>query len=116
MLDRFGDAQRVQLAQRFSHIFNASVTLVARAPGRVNLIGEHTDYNDGFVLPAAIDRAAYVAARPRSDRHLRLYSARMDATAELSLDDLQPDAVQGWAAYVAGMADFLQRDGFELTG
>ncbi len=106
----------VQRAALFRTQFGAVPTHSARAPGRVNLIGEHTDYNDGFVLPVAIDRAAYVLGRTRSDRRLHVYAATLDEVADLDLDTLSPDAVHGWAAYVAGMADFLQRDGYPLVG
>lgn len=110
------DSRRVQMARRFTEAFGAPPTQLTRAPGRVNLIGEHTDYNEGFVLPAAIDRAAWVAARPRDDRRLRLHAVHYDAQAELDLDQLSPEGVQGWAAYVAGMADYLQRAGHALGG
>ena len=108
--------RRVQMARHFTQLFNAPPTLFTRAPGRVNLIGEHTDYNEGFVLPAAINRAAYVAARPRDDRQLHLYANQQSERATLSLDELQPDRVGGWAAYAAGMADFLQQAGYTLRG
>jgi len=110
------DDRRAQLARRFVQLFDASPTHITRAPGRVNLIGEHTDYNEGFVLPVAIDRAAYVAARPRSDRRLRLYAVQLEEHAELEIDQLQPGKVKGWSAYIAGMADFLQRAGYTITG
>jgi galactokinase len=110
------DSRRVQLVRQFNERFGAAPTLCTRAPGRVNLIGEHTDYNEGFVLPVAINRAAYVAARPRDDRELRLYASQKSEAATIGLDELQPDRVQGWAAYVAGMADFLQQAGHALVG
>ena len=71
------------------HFPGAAAPRVAVAPGRVNLIGEHTDYNDGFVLPMAIARAAVVVFRPRPDRVLRGYSVAFDQTKELSLDALE---------------------------
>lgn len=110
------EARRVQLARQFAQLFDAAPTHLTRAPGRVNLIGEHTDYNEGFVLPAAIDRAAFVAARPREDRLLRLYATQKEQRAQLNLDTLRPDAVQNWPAYIAGMADFLQQAGYQLRG
>lgn len=80
-------------------------TLLVRAPGRVNLIGGHTDYNSGFVLPLAIDRAAWIALRPRNGRHLHIKALDVGEESELDLSALDPDhAVTGWAGYVAGPA------------
>mgnify|MGYP002640480486 CR=1 FL=1 len=85
-----------------------------RAPGRVNLIGEHTDYNDGFVLPMAIDRSVWIALRPRADQRVIVYSLDFDEIVEFLLDDLQKGT--GWGEYVKGVANALQIEGFELTG
>jgi len=74
------------------------------APGRVNLIGEHTDYNDGFVLPVAIDQRTWVAVGRREDRVARVASAGADDIVEHGLDDITPDAVDGWSAYPLGTA------------
>ncbi|MGD9954939.1 MAG: galactokinase [Candidatus Nanopelagicales bacterium] len=88
-----------------------------RSPGRVNLIGEHTDYNDGFVLPLAIPREAWALAARHDDRVLRLVSASAtDAAVEVPLDGLAPGAVDGWAAYVAGTAWALQQHGVDVPG
>jgi galactokinase len=89
------------------------------APGRVNLIGEHTDYNEGFVLPFAIDRRTTVALTPRDDRLLRIRST-FDATAvEVVLDDLEDavaaGSVAGWSAYPLGVAWALGRHGADLA-
>src|SRR5262245_6869651 len=86
---------------------------LAVAPGRVNLIGEHTDYNDGFVLPMAIDRHVVVAFAPRTDRIVRAYAAEFGQTRELSLDVIQRRSTTeptrysgrgGWFGYIAGVA------------
>lgn len=81
------------------------------APGRVNLVGEHTDYNDGYVLPLALPHGTVVAARARPDRRLRLWSRRDPQQVEVDLDRLEPGSVQGWAAYPAGMAWALREAG-----
>jgi galactokinase len=116
MTSGVSEQRRVSMIRRFVEVFGAPPAQLVRAPGRVNLIGEHTDYNEGFVLPAAIDRAAYIAALPRSDRQLHVYAVQMDERATIDLDQLRPDAVSGWAAYVAGMADYLQQAGHGLVG
>lgn len=89
---------------------------VFRAPGRVNLIGEHTDYNDGFVLPAAIGFSTYVAAASRSDRKIRAASLNFDGEVEIDLDRPNEAILSGWARYVQGSATILEREGFRLGG
>jgi galactokinase len=86
------------------------------APGRVNLIGEHTDYNDGFVLPTAIDRLVLAAAGRRDDRRLRLWTLQSEPPADLHLADVGPGKVEGWAAYPAGVAWALGQAGVTVGG
>ncbi len=86
-----------------------------RAPGRVNLIGEHTDYNGGFVMPAAIGFYTTVTARPRADRKLLLSSAQFSERFEVSLDEYQPRR-NAWCDYPAGTAYSLEKAGYPLQG
>ncbi|HEY3355198.1 MAG TPA: galactokinase [Polyangia bacterium] len=86
-----------------------------RAPGRVNLIGEHTDYNGGFVLPAAIDRETHVAAAPRADRRLVLRSLDVAGEREHDLEAPAP-AARDWSTYVVGVARVLEAQGLRLPG
>ncbi len=104
-----------RLVERFREAFGGAPR-VFRAPGRVNLIGEHTDYNDGFVLPAAIDLAAWVAAAPRTDRTLRILAVDLDARLEVALDDPDPRPAGDWSDYARGVAVELQRAGHRLGG
>jgi len=86
------------------------------APGRVNLIGEHTDYNDGFVLPAAIDRHVLMAVAPRDDSTVHLYAADFDETATFHLDEIRPDDDHPWSNYERGVAWALQEARHPLRG
>ena len=89
---------------------------IFRAPGRVNLIGEHTDYNDGFVMPAALGFYTYVAAGPRSDRNLSVYSVDFDESRSFDLDDLTGRPMGQWSDYVRGVAGVLQASGKAIRG
>ena len=100
----------------FKKVFGSSPDVLVRAPGRVNLIGEHTDYNEGFVLPAAIDRYIEFAGRRRADRMVRVHSADFDDSVEFSLDDIQKDPAHRWSDYLRGVSKFLEADGHRLTG
>jgi galactokinase len=106
--------QRVRRA--FADRFGDVPQFVVAAPGRVNLIGEHTDYNDGFVLPAAIDRHIFIGFRPRADRQVRLHAADFDSDAQFSLDDIHYDREHTWSNYERGVAWVLQQAGFGLVG
>ena len=88
-----------------------------RAPGRVNLIGEHTDYNQGYVMPIAIDLACQLAVGPRPDRKLVIYSENVDKTAEANLDNIGQWRRSGkWCDYPLGVAALLEQAGYHLEG
>ncbi len=109
-------SQRIEaIRQAFQQQYGGT-PVVVRAPGRVNLIGEHTDYNDGFVLPMAINRDVLIAVRPRADRIVALHSLNFEATATFALDHLAPSTEQPWINYVQGVAQQLAREGLALTG
>lgn len=105
----------ISLVKREFHArFGEPPAFIVRAPGRVNLIGEHTDYNEGFVLPMAIDRAIWIALRPRIDRRISLTSLDFPVPVEFSLDQITHEA--GWQDYIRGMAWALGDVGFALGG
>ena len=104
-----------QAIDAFHQRFGQPPAFVVRAPGRVNLIGEHTDYNDGFVLPMAIDRAVWIALRPRADGQVNVWSLDLDRSASFSLADLRYEDA-GWAEYLKGVAWALQGAGYRLAG
>jgi galactokinase len=100
--------------KKFNQLFKQTPLLV-RSPGRVNIIGEHTDYNEGFVLPAAIDKAIYIAIGKREDDLIHIYSNEFSEEHESHLINLQPSE-QHWANYVLGVADQLQSRGYKIGG
>lgn len=105
--------ERVQ--QAFRDRFGTGPCFLIRAPGRVNLIGEHTDYNDGFVMPLAIDRATWIALKPRVDRRVSLYSLDFTEEVTFELDALERTGPL-WAEYVKSVAWALGESGHRLTG
>jgi len=104
-----------QVVDAFRARYGSAPAVVVRAPGRVNLIGEHTDYNDGFVMPLAIDRATWIALRPRDDRRVMLKFLDFEAQAAFDLDDFQREGKQP-VEYIKGMAWAMQQAGHTLTG
>src|ERR1043165_3927433 len=95
---------------------NADKVRIFRAPGRVNLIGEHTDYNDGFVMPAALDFSTWVKISPLEQRKLTIYSENFDEEIEVELDDRNLAARKHWSDYPVGVAVELERAGHRLRG
>jgi galactokinase len=103
------------LAQRFEELFGSPPRIFC-APGRVNLLGEHTDYNDGFVMPCAIEFSTRVAISPRLDRKLLIRSEEMAEQLEFDLDNLPSRGNGVWADYVVGVAVMLREIGVPITG
>jgi galactokinase len=104
------------LAARFAQLFGREPTGVWSAPGRVNLIGEHTDYNQGLCLPIALPLRTYAAALARDDRHLRVHSVQSGETVETLLDEVGPGQPGGWVSYVAGVLWALAKAGQVVGG
>jgi galactokinase len=99
----------------FRELFGRDPEGLWSAPGRVNLIGEHTDYNEGFVLPFAIDRRTVVAVGLRDDRTVRVASTMADEVVEVDLDELTPEALNGWPAYPLGVVWAMGEFGADLS-
>lgn len=108
-------ALQEKVTHEFQQRYDMEPPFVIRAPGRVNIIGEHTDYNDGFVLPMAINRAVWIALRPRDDNQVIVYSLDFDATLAFDLTAFE-NTQQEWAEYVKGVAWVLKAGGFDLQG
>lgn len=112
----------MELTALFQQHFGHSPTMVVRAPGRVNLLGEHVDYNDGLVLPAAIDRAVYIAAAPVADGNIHIHALDLGESSSFRLQDIEARIdIQGkplpqWAQYPAGVAWALREAGLAVTG
>lgn len=110
------DTRTQSMVEHFQHQYGIDPTAVAIAPGRVNLIGEHTDYNDGFVLPIALQRDVRIVLRSRDDTTVRLYSTDYDSHMEFDLQSFEPNTDLHWGNYVKGMAWSLQELGLSLRG
>ncbi len=105
------------LESRSSQIFlNQGDLEITRAPGRVNLIGGHTDYNQGWTLPMAIDRYVTVGFLARNDHRIRAHASLFDEVREADIDSLEPVGQSGWFSYVAGMAWAMANDGLDIRG
>jgi galactokinase len=102
------------LKNTFKKLFNVEPILV-RSPGRINIIGEHTDYNGGFVMPAAIDKAIYVAISKREDDEVHLFSESYQQFDISSIKNLKKSE-NSWANYILGVADQLKERGYKLGG
>jgi len=104
------------VTERFREVYGTTPSGTFRAPGRVNLIGEHTDYNDGFVMPAAIDFYSYAAIGERADHTLSVYSEQFHQSVEFSIAHLAGPPRKHWSDYVRGVAAVLRDEGYPLRG
>ncbi|MCS6827352.1 MAG: galactokinase [Caldilinea sp.] len=110
------DERTQTLIDEFRTRFGADPQYISRGPGRVNLIGEHTDYNEGFVLPVALKRDVRFVLRPRSDRRVQVYSMEFGEEGSFDLDALRFDPNRLWINYIQGMAWSLEQEGVRLVG
>src|SRR5580692_9485333 len=104
-----------RVKEKFRSLFSDDRPLMVRSPGRVNLIGEHTDYNNGFVLPAAIDKAICMAVSPRADRELHIVALDLDSSYRGSIDRLERSPLH-WPDYLQGVIQQIQALGHQPGG
>ncbi len=109
------DPRGAATSRAFAATFGRPPAVLSSAPGRVTLIGEHTDYNNGLVLPFAIERRTWCALASRSDGTLRVTTTLNDEVAELGVDDLDPASLAGWSAYVFGVVWALREHGVDVA-
>ncbi|HQS23769.1 MAG: galactokinase [Sphingobacteriia bacterium 28-36-52] len=107
---------KTQLAQYFFEQYHHQPTVIVRSPGRVNIIGEHADYNNGFVLPAAIDKAAYLAVSLRDDQEIHLTALDLNEKFSTTVDELKPIGDVSWPNYILGSAAQFLKHGIQLPG
>src|SRR5699024_985496 len=103
------------ITEKYQERFGAVPEIVAQAPGRINIIGEHTDYNEGYVLPAAINQHTIVALSKRDDQTFKLYSVLFEEGFEIKLSERKPQN-GSWATYILGVVDQLIKRGHSLSG
>jgi galactokinase len=104
------------IREQFQNHYTLHPRLIVRAPGRVNLLGEHTDYNEGYVLPVAIDRATYVAVRPSDAQHIQVFAADLDDEDLFALDQIERSIAHPWSNYIRGVVKSLLAAGHALSG
>lgn len=105
-----------RLREDFGELFGAKPAVIVKGPGRVDLMGSHTDYNDGFVLPVAVNVDVLAAGRLRDDAKVVVYSANFENSVEFDLDAIEYDNVNTWSNYVRGVVHFLQESRVKLQG
>jgi galactokinase len=107
---------KAEVSALFAQQFNEAPSFVIASPGRINLIGEHVDYNSGFVLPAAIDKYMFVAFSHRNDSKIFLHATDLNQNYQSNLDDVLQRSNLGWPNYVLGVIDELRKDGHVVSG
>ncbi len=111
------NAERVEeLKNKFAKLYGHSPKAIVKGPGRVDLMGSHTDYNDGFVLPVAVNHEVLAAGSLRDDDIISVYSANFNNGVEFSLKNIEYDKSHTWSNYVRGVVHFLQEEGIKLQG
>jgi galactokinase len=108
--------RRTRIAAEFIRRFGGAPTIWVRAPGRVDLMGSHTDYNQGYVLTLSIDHDIWIALRPRTDRRVAVQSLNVEGGAEFALDAIEHDYVAPWSNYVRGVAQVFHVEGYAPSG
>lgn len=108
--------KNADLIKVFSETYDRYPSVIVKAPGRVNLIGEHTDYNEGFVLPIAIDRYTAILASKREDKKVRLYDLKYGESDEFDLDSIEHTELHRWSNYQRGIAKVLMDKGYKIGG
>lgn len=106
---------RKEISDRFKEVYAVDPDLVVKSPGRINIIGEHTDYNEGFVLPTAIDKAVYVGLGKRDDEEVLLYAAGFNESFQIDLADVEPTD-KGWPNYILGVVNQLKERNKAISG
>lgn len=105
-----------RIKEDFAELFDSSPEVIVKGPGRVDLMGIHTDYNDGFVLPVAVNVDVLAGGRLRDDNKIAVYSGNFEKLVEFPLDAIEYDNVNTWSNYVRGVVHFIQEAGVELKG
>jgi galactokinase len=108
--------RRALIEGKFIEVYGRNPTVWVQAPGRVDLMGSHTDYNLGYVLTQAIDRNTWIAANPRTDGRVRVASFNVGGISEFFLENIQRDTINTWTNYIRGVADVFLKEGYELSG
>lgn len=108
--------QTALIADYYSFFGNNSIPIIVKSPGRVNIIGEHTDYNNGFVLPAAIDKAAYLTIALRDDDEIHLFAKDINESFSIAVKDLKPVGDVSWPNYILGAVAQFQKKNIPLKG